>query len=182
MRSPLVASVVVVCLMACASAPPPPPVAPPPTVAAPEPAPALAPEPAPALAPDPPPAAPAPAPVYAGLRTITFRPRARPPRGAAMAHGATAWTVVLAAASAPMPELNTLFQQATQTLRLAASTGEVRCNPAAEGNAYPETVPQGDGAVLVEVSFRTERDARAFAAALTEAPLWVGRIRVMCAD
>jgi len=99
-----------------------------------------------------------------------------------MAHGATAWTVVLAAASAPMPELNTLFQQATQTLRLAASTGEVRCNPAAEGNAYPETVPQGDGAVLVEVSFRTERHARAFAAALTEAPLWVGRIRVMCAD
>lgn len=177
MRSLLVASVVVASLMACASAPPQPPALP---VAPPTPTVATEPEPEPPPPPPPPPAAPAP--VYAGLRTITFRPRARPPRGAAMAHGATAWTVVLAAASAPMPELNTLFQQATQTLRLAASTGEVRCNPAAEGNAYPETVPQGDGAVLVEVSFRTERHARAFAAALTEAPLWVGRIRVMCAD
>jgi|JI10StandDraft_1071094.scaffolds.fasta_scaffold561620_2 hypothetical protein len=177
MRSLLVASVVVASLMACASAPPQPPALP---VAPPTPTVATEPEPEPP--PPPPPPHAAPAPVYAGLRTITFRPRARPPRGAAMAHGATAWTVVLAAASAPMPELNTLFQQATQTLRLAASTGEVRCNPAAEGNAYPETVPQGDGAVLVEVSFRTERHARAFAAALTEAPLWVGRIRVMCAD
>lgn len=177
MRSLLVASVVVASLMACASAPPQPPALP---VAPPTPTVATEPEPEPPPPPPPPPAAPAP--VYAGLRTITFRSRARPPRGAAMAHGATAWTVVLAAASAPMPELNTLFQQATQTLRLAASTGEVRCNPAAEGNAYPETVPQGDGAVLVEVSFRTERHARAFAAALTEAPLWVGRIRVMCAD
>lgn len=175
MRSLLVASVVVASLMACASAPrTAPPVAPTP--------PPIATEPEPEAPPPPPPPPPAPAPVYAGLRTITFRPRARPPRGNAMAHGATAWTVVLAAASAPMPELNTLFQQATQALRLSASTGEVRCNPAAEGNAYPETVPQGDGAVLVEVSFRRERHARAFAAALTEAPLWVGRIRVMCAD
>ena len=60
----------------------------------------------------------------------------------------------------------------------APSTG---CAPAV-GGAYPSTIPSGDGAQALTVTFRSERDARAFAAALTETPLHIGRVRVMCAD
>jgi hypothetical protein len=120
------------------------------------------------------------APTYVGLRTLTLRAGARPPRGAQQPHGREAWSVMLAVSSGSTPELTALFQQAT-ALRLGVSTGELRCTPPV-GGALPESVPQGDGAMQVEVSFRTERDARAFAAALTEPPLWVGRVRTMCAD
>lgn len=168
-------------LIACSPAPRPAPPPPPTPEAVPPPAPVdaavVAAEPDAAAVVD----APAPAPVYAGLRTIAFRAGARPPRGTAGAHGREVWSVILAAASGATPELQTLFQQATTTHHLAASTGEVRCSPSA-GEPFPAAIPQGEGAMIVEVSFRSEREARAFAAALAEAPLWVGRIRVLCAD
>lgn len=168
-------------LIACSPAPRPAPPPAPITEAVPPPAPVdaavVVAEPDAAAAVD----APPPAPVYAGLRTIAYREGARPPRGARGAHGREVWSVILAGASSGTPELQALFQQASTTLRLAASTGELRCSPSV-GEPFPATIPQGEGAMIVEVSFRSERDARAFAAALTEAPLWVGRIRVLCAD
>ncbi|MFO0624478.1 MAG: hypothetical protein U0325_02590 [Polyangiales bacterium] len=115
-----------------------------------------------------------------GVRTLTFRPGARPPLGAPGAHGATVWAVTLAASAGPSPALNALFEQ-SQAAHLAAGVGGVGCSPAV-GDAYPSSVPTGDDAVMVTVTFRNERDARRFAAALTEAPLRVGRIRFMCAD
>ncbi len=146
-------------------------------------APAPAPAPADADASTPEPAdasAPEPASPLVGLHALTFRAGAHPPVGAAGAHGATVWAVTLAASAGASPELTALFQQCLAA-HLAASLGELRCAPAV-GGAYPGTVPSGDGAQAVTVTFRTERDARAFAAALTEAPLHIGRVRVLCAD
>lgn len=121
-----------------------------------------------------------PAVTFQGLRSITLRSGARPPRGAAPAHGSVAWTVVVAAASEGGAELSAVFQQLT-TQRFAAAVGDVNCTSSA-GDPYPPTVALGPSAQIVSVSFRSERDARAFAAALTEQPLWVGRARIMCAD
>lgn len=126
------------------------------------------------------PEAAAPSVVYAGLRTLALRSGARPPLGAAGRHGATMWTVILAASSGPAPELTALFTQVQQA-RVRAALGEVTCSPSAEG-AYPAAIPQTSGALMLSVNFRNERDARAFAAALAEQPLWIGRARVMCAD
>ena len=142
---------------------------------------------APAPAVEPTPAAPTPVevappapPPLVGLRTLTLRPGAPPPVGAYAAHGATVWAVTLAASAGPSPELTALFAQ-TQAAHLAASVGDLGCTPAV-GEAYPGTIPNGEGAQIVTVTFRSERDARRFAAALTEAPLRTGRVRVMCAD
>lgn len=121
-----------------------------------------------------------PAPPLVGLRALTFRAGARPPRGAAGTHGATVWAVTLAASAGPSPDLTALFQQA-QAAHLAAVVGDLSCSPAVGGD-YPSAVPSGDGAQALTVTFRSERDARQFAAALTEAPLRVGRVRSMCAD
>jgi nucleoid-associated protein YgaU len=121
-----------------------------------------------------------PAPPLVGLRALTFRAGARPPRGAAGTHGATVWAVTLAASAGPSPDLTALFQQA-QAAHLAAGVGDLSCSPAVGGD-YPSAVPSGDGAQALTVTFRSERDARQFAAALTEAPLRVGRVRFMCAD
>jgi hypothetical protein len=44
------------------------------------------------------------------------------------------------------------------------------------------SIALGSTAQVVSVSFRSERDARAFAEALNEQPLWVGRSRIACAD
>lgn len=121
-----------------------------------------------------------PAPPLVGLRALTFRAGTRPPRGAAGTHGATVWAVTLAASAGPSPELTALFQQA-QAARLAAGVGDLSCSPAVGGD-YPSAVPSGEGAQALTVTFRSERDARQFAAALTEAPLRVGRVRFMCAD
>lgn len=121
-----------------------------------------------------------PAPPLVGLRALTFRAGARPPRGAAGTHGATVWAVTLAASAGPSPELTALFQQA-QAARLAAGVGDPSCSPAVGGD-YPSAVPSGEGAQALTVTFRSERDARQFAAALTEAPLRVGRVRFLCAD
>lgn len=115
-----------------------------------------------------------------GLRTLAFREGAHPPVGVNGAHGATVWAVTLTASAGPSPELNALFQQ-TQAAHLAASVGGPSCTPAV-GGSYPSTIPTGDDAQLLTVTFRSERDARQFAAALTEAPLRIGRVRVMCAD
>ena len=115
-----------------------------------------------------------------GLRTLAFREGAHPPVGAHGAHGATVWAVTLTASAGPSPELNALFQQ-TQAAHLAASVGDLNCTPAV-GGSYPSTIPTGDGAQVLTVTFRSERDARQFAAALTETPLRTGRVRVMCAD
>ena len=124
--------------------------------------------------------APAAANPLVGVRALAFRAGAHPPVGANGAHGATVWAITLAASAGPSPELTALFQQ-TQTAHLAASVGGLTCTPAV-GDAYPCTIPTGDGAQALTVTFRTERDARRFAAALTETPLRVGRVRVMCAD
>ncbi len=115
-----------------------------------------------------------------GVRALTFRPGARPPLGAPGAHGATVWAVTLAASAGPSPELNALFEQ-LQAAHFATGVGGVGRSPAV-GDAYPSSVPTGDDAAVVNVTFRNERDARRFAAALTEAPLHVGRVRYMCAD
>jgi hypothetical protein len=123
---------------------------------------------------------PPPPPALVGLRALTFRAGARPPRGAAGTHGATVWAVTLAASAGPSADLTALFQQ-TQAAHLAAGVGDVSCSPAV-GEAYPSAVPSGDGAQALTVTFRAERDARQFAAALTEAPLRVGRVRFLCAD
>jgi hypothetical protein len=124
-------------------------------------------------------AAPA-APPLVGAHTIAFRAGPRPPVGVLLPHGATGWAVTLAASAGPSPELTALFASA-QGAHLAASVGDVACTPAV-GGAYPATMPTGDGAQALTVTFRSERDARRFAAALTEAPLRIGRARVMCAD
>lgn len=115
-----------------------------------------------------------------GVRALTFRPGMRPPLGVPGAHGATVWAVTLAASAGPSPELNALFEQ-SQAAHLATGVGGIGCSPAV-GDAYPSSVPTGDDAAVLTVTFRNERDARRFAAALTEAPLRVGRIRTMCAD
>lgn len=122
----------------------------------------------------------APAPPIVGVHSLTFREGAHPPVGANGAHGATVWAVTLAASAGPSPELTALFQQA-MAAHLAASVGEANCTPAVAG-AYPSTMPTGDEAQILTVTFRSERDARLFAAALTETPLRVGRVRVGCAD
>jgi hypothetical protein len=118
--------------------------------------------------------------VHAGLRAVALRPGQRPARGTLGRHGSTAWTVLLAVSSGPSAELSAVFDQA-RALRLAVSLGELSCSPIV-GPALPESVPQGGGAMAVVVNFRSEREARAFVAALTEAPAWVGQARVMCAD
>lgn len=115
-----------------------------------------------------------------GVRALTFRPGARPPLGEAGVHGATVWAVTLAASAGPSPALTALFEQ-LQAGRFATGIGGVDCSPAV-GARYPSSVPTGEGAEVVNVTFRSERDARRFAAALTEAPLHVGRVRYMCAD
>jgi hypothetical protein len=47
---------------------------------------------------------------------------------------------------------------------------------------YPASILKG-GAVIVWVQFRSERDARQFAAALVDPPLWIGRVNVSaCGD
>ncbi len=124
--------------------------------------------------------APAAAPPLVGVRTLAFRAGPPPPVGVNGAHGATVWAVTLSASAGPSPELNALFQQ-TQAAHLAASVGELNCTPAV-GEGYPSTIPTGEGAQVLTVTFRSERDARRFAAALTETPLRTGRVRVMCAD
>jgi hypothetical protein len=122
----------------------------------------------------------APAIQWAGVRTFALRPGARVARGTQAAHGSTAWVVALAVASGASPELQALFTQLTQQ-RYAATVGEVNCMESV-GDAAPSGVPNGPEAQMVTVSFRNERDARAFAAALTESAAWVGRARVRCAD
>lgn len=117
---------------------------------------------------------------FAGLRAVTVRPGARLPRTSSVRHGSTAWTVIVAAASGPTPALDTVFAQ-LNGLRLSGALGELTCSPIASGE-YPESVPHGSGAMAVTLNFGSERDARAFASALTEQPLWIGRARVMCAD
>lgn len=124
--------------------------------------------------------APAAANPLVGLRTLAFREGASPPVGVNGAHGATVWAVTLASSAGPSPELSALFQQ-TQAAHLAASVGDLNCTPAV-GESYPSTIPTGDGAQLLTVTFRSEQEARQFAAALTEAPLRIGQVRVMCAD
>jgi hypothetical protein len=126
------------------------------------------------------PEAAAPQVTFNGLRSIAFRSGARPPRGASPAHGSVAWTVIIAAASQATPELTAVFEQLVSQ-RFAASVGEVGCTASA-GDAYPATISLGASAQIVSVSFRSEREARAFAAALNEQPLWVGRSRIACAD
>lgn len=135
---------------------------------------------APVVVADAAPEATAPVVTFNGLRSIVFRPGARPPRGAPPAHGSVAWTVIVAAASQATPELTAVFEQLTAQ-RFAASVGEIGCTASA-GDAYPATISLGSTAQIVSVSFRSERDARAFAAALNEQPLWVGRSRIACAD
>lgn len=115
-----------------------------------------------------------------GVHALTFRPGARPPLGAPGVHGATVWAVTLAASAGPSQEMTALFEQ-TVAARLATGVGGVGCSPAV-GAPYPSSVPPGDDAEVLTVTFRNERDARRFAAALTEAPLRVGRIRFMCDD
>jgi hypothetical protein len=122
----------------------------------------------------------APAVVHAGARTVALRAGQRPARGTNARHGSTAWTVLLAVSSGPSAELSAVFDQA-RALQLAVSLGELSCSPIV-APALPESVPQGGGAMAVVVNFRSEREARAFVAALTEAPAWVGQARVMCAD
>lgn len=122
----------------------------------------------------------APAVTVVGLRAVNVRAGARLPRTSNPRHGSTAWTVMIVAASGPAPELQTVFAQ-LNGLRLTGALGEVTCSPIASGE-YPESVPHGSGAMAVTLNFASERDARAFAAALAEPPLWIGRARVLCAD
>ncbi|MBL8683540.1 MAG: hypothetical protein JNK05_30500 [Myxococcales bacterium] len=122
----------------------------------------------------------APAVQWLGARTFALRPGARVSRGTNPAHGSTAWTVVVAVASRGTPELQALSAQLTR-LRYAAALGEINCTQSA-GEPYPATFPSGGEAMMVSVSFRNEREARAFAAALTEQPAWVGRAQIRCAD
>ena len=104
MRTRLPVFAVVAALAACGARPQSAPTLPPPPVVAPPPEPAppalvtsedAAVTPAPVDAAVEAPAAP----VFVGLRTIAFRAGARPPRGDRFAHGDTAWSVMLAAAS-----------------------------------------------------------------------------------
>ena len=127
-----------------------------------------------------PPDAPPAAPPLVGVRALAFRAGARPPLGVNPTHGATVWAVTLGASAGPSPALTALFDQATAA-HLAVGVGEVNCTPAVGGD-YPGAMPTGEAAQIVTVTFRSERDARQFAAALTEAPLRTGRVRVLCAD
>lgn len=123
----------------------------------------------------------APSPVqWLGARTFALRPNARVSRGTNPAHGSTAWTVVVAVASRSTPELQALSAQLTQQ-RYAAAIGEINCTQSA-GEPYPSTFPSGGEGMMVSVSFRNEREARAFAAAMTEQPAWIGRASIRCAD
>ena len=120
------------------------------------------------------------APVAVVTNALTFRPGARPPRGRLGAHGATVWSVVVAAGPMGHPDVRAVFQHATAE-HLAATEGQPSCATPVEGG-YPATVPAGDSVVIVSVSFSTEPEARRFGAALVDAPLWIGRVRVTCAD
>ena len=122
-----------------------------------------------------------PSPSYPAPANIQLRPRSRPPRGTTNARGRTEWTVVVAADVSGTPALQAVFTHATQTLRLGASIGEVRCSPPVSGS-YPATIPTGDGAQTVSVHFATEALARQFTAALVNPELWMGQTSVLCAD
>lgn len=122
-----------------------------------------------------------PSPSYPAPTNIQLRPGTRPPRGTNNARGRTEWTVVVAADVSGTPALQAVFTHATQTLHLGASVGEVRCSPPVTGT-YPATIPTGEGAQSVSVHFATEAQARQFAAALVNPPLWMGQTSVLCAD
>ncbi|MEZ4406271.1 MAG: hypothetical protein R3A52_07340 [Polyangiales bacterium] len=123
---------------------------------------------------------PSPASPLVGASSLAFRPGAAPPsRGVNGAHGSTRWAVTVAGSAAASPALSSLMEQAT-ALHITMSLGEARCSPAV-GDAYPPSLDASD-AMVATVVFDSERAARAFAAAMTEAPLRVGRVRVMCAD
>ena len=124
---------------------------------------------------------PSPAPPLLGASSLAFRPGATPPSlGVHGAHGSTRWAVTVAGAAGASPALSALMEQAT-ALHVPMSLGEANCSPAV-GDAYPPSLPANGGAMVATVVFDSERAARAFAAAMTEAPLRVGRVRVMCAD
>lgn len=122
---------------------------------------------------------PSPASPLVGASSLAFRPGAAPPsRGVNGAHGSTRWAVTVAGVAGPAAALSPLMEQAA-ALHVTMSLGEANCSPAV-GDAYPPSLPAD--AMVATVVFDSERAARAFAAAMTEAPLRVGRVRVMCAD
>lgn len=114
--------------------------------------------------------------------TLAFRPRARPPRPTYGAHGAVRWGVLIAWGHQDQgPAVQRLFTHLTQTLRYAATMGSASCTRPAEGS-YPSDVDTSDTGLVLTVSFATEREMRAFVAALASPPPWSGRVREMCAD
>lgn len=122
----------------------------------------------------------APAPPPASVNRLQFRPGPQPPRGRLGAHGADVWSVVIGYAPQGSTELHALFQRATAA-HLAASEGQPSCSMPV-GASFPATVGTDDNALIVSVQFANERDARRFAEALVDPPLWIGRVHVTCAD
>ena len=111
-----------------------------------------------------------------------MRPGAHPPRPRNSAHGTVRWAVLLASARQPrFAALQELFEHVSQTLHYEATLGDRNCTAPAEGALPAAADPGEEGHVLV-LTFRNEREARAFSAALATPPPWVGRVRVMCAD
>lgn len=112
--------------------------------------------------------------------SISFRPGRRYSRGALGRQSATVWAVLLGADGTGSGALVPLFHSAT-ALHLAAQLGEVSCAEPT-GSEFPASVPRGPNVQVLTVQFRTEGEARGFAAALETPPLWVGRVRIHCAD
>ena len=87
-------------------------------------------------------------------------------RGISQENGALLMSVERSSASGAPPRLSTV-------------TLSVLDSPTVTS---PKSITDGSGAMSVTLNFGSERDARAFAAALSEPPLWIGRARVLCAD
>lgn len=122
----------------------------------------------------------APAALAASINRLQFRPGAPAPRGRLGAHGADVWSVVIGYAPQGSAELHGLFQRATAA-HLAVSEGQPSCSMPV-GASFPPTIGTDDQAMIVFVQFASERDARRFAEALVDPPLWIGRAHVTCAD
>lgn len=123
--------------------------------------------------------APPPPPVPTALE---FRPGARPPRPRYGAHGAVRWAVLLAwAREGQGDRLQPLFAHLTQQRRYGASLAAPNCTAPVDG-AYPSPIEPGENGLVLTVSFASEREMRAFVAALASPPAWTGRVRELCAD
>lgn len=113
------------------------------------------------------------------VNSMRFRAGSTAPRGTPGNHGSRVWIVVLGVGPERNTELWSLFERLNAE-RYAVALGDPHCIVAPE--QAPAGLPSDEGAIWLTVEFATERDARRFAAALTDPPLWVGRGRVLCAD